>query len=142
MENRCVVCGDIIPEGRQVCPECLNDLDCRECIHLGKENRCEIIGAQLSAYDISHGSCASFERVETVEHPTHYNRVGGMECIEEMLLIFGKTAVMNFCLLNAWKYRYRAADKNGMDDLRKSDFYMHMYKDLATAGIDEDEEDE
>ena len=23
MENRCVVCGDIIPEGRQVCPNCL-----------------------------------------------------------------------------------------------------------------------
>lgn len=22
MENRCVCCGDIIPEGRQVCPNC------------------------------------------------------------------------------------------------------------------------
>lgn len=22
MENRCVVCGAIIPEGRQVCPNC------------------------------------------------------------------------------------------------------------------------
>lgn len=22
MENRCVVCGAVIPEGRQVCPEC------------------------------------------------------------------------------------------------------------------------
>ena len=22
MENRCVCCGEIIPEGRQVCPEC------------------------------------------------------------------------------------------------------------------------
>ena len=21
-ENRCVVCGDVIPEGRQVCPIC------------------------------------------------------------------------------------------------------------------------
>ena len=21
-ENRCVICGDIIPEGRQVCPTC------------------------------------------------------------------------------------------------------------------------
>lgn len=22
MEDRCIVCGEIIPEGRQVCPEC------------------------------------------------------------------------------------------------------------------------
>lgn len=22
MENRCVCCGEIIPEGRQVCPSC------------------------------------------------------------------------------------------------------------------------
>lgn len=24
MENRCIVCGKIIPEGRQVCPQCEN----------------------------------------------------------------------------------------------------------------------
>lgn len=24
--NRCVVCGEIIPEGRQVCPQCESDL--------------------------------------------------------------------------------------------------------------------
>ena len=23
MENRCAVCGEIIPEGRQVCPNCM-----------------------------------------------------------------------------------------------------------------------
>ena len=23
-ENRCIVCGEIIPEGRQVCPNCEN----------------------------------------------------------------------------------------------------------------------
>lgn len=25
MENRCVSCGNIIPEGRQTCPKCLGD---------------------------------------------------------------------------------------------------------------------
>lgn len=25
MKNRCIVCGDIIPEGRQICPLCEND---------------------------------------------------------------------------------------------------------------------
>ena len=66
--------------------------------------------------------------MSNVEHPHHYNRKGGMECIDEMILIFGKEAVMNFCLCNAWKYRYRAADKNGEEDLRKSDWYIKMYQ--------------
>jgi hypothetical protein len=26
-ENRCVCCGEIIPEGRQVCPSCAGDVD-------------------------------------------------------------------------------------------------------------------
>ena len=65
-----------------------------------------------------------------VSHPAHYNRDGSMECIDEMLLIFGREAVMHFCLLNAWKYRYRAADKNGAQDLAKSDWYLRKYREL------------
>ena len=68
--------------------------------------------------------------LNNVNHPSHYNREGSMECIDEMILIFGKNAVMNFCLCNAWKYRYRAADKNGAEDLAKSDWYLHKYKEL------------
>lgn len=68
--------------------------------------------------------------MSNVEHPSHYNRNGSMECIDEMVLIFGKKAVMNFCLCNAWKYRYRAADKNGAEDLAKSDWYIKKYAEL------------
>ena len=67
---------------------------------------------------------------ETINHPDHYTREGALECIDEMLLIFGEEAVMNFCLLNSWKYRYRAADKNGEEDLKKSDWYLAKYKEL------------
>ena len=70
---------------------------------------------------------------DNVSHPKHYNRQGGMECLEEMILIFGKEVVKNFCLCNAWKYRYRAADKNGEEDLRKSDFYIAKYKELKDS---------
>lgn len=72
---------------------------------------------------------------ETVNHPSHYNREDAIECIEEMELIFGTEAVMTFCLLNTWKYRYRAADKNGTNDLEKSDWYMNKYKELKEKGI-------
>lgn len=69
--------------------------------------------------------------VDMVNRPPHYNREGGMESIDEMVLVFGKEAVKNFCLCNVWKYRYRAADKNGQEDLKKSDWYMKKYKELC-----------
>ena len=71
---------------------------------------------------------------ETVNHPQHYNRENAIECIDEMILIFGEEVVKNFCLCNAWKYRYRAADKNGAEDLKKSDWYIRKYKELCDEG--------
>lgn len=73
---------------------------------------------------------------EHVDHPSHYNREGAKECIDEMILIFGKRAVCTFCLLNAWKYRYRAADKNGREDLKKSDWYLAKYEELGGKLVD------
>lgn len=70
------------------------------------------------------------EEHDNVSRPAHYTREGAMECIDEMLLVFGTAAVKDFCLLNAWKYRYRAAKKNGDEDMRKSDWYMAKYKEL------------
>lgn len=67
---------------------------------------------------------------EAVNHPKHYGREGAMECIDEMVMVFGAEATMNFCLLNAWKYRYRAGAKGGYEDLRKSDWYLAKYKEL------------
>lgn len=65
-----------------------------------------------------------------VDHPKHYGREGAIECIEEMILVFGKEATMIFCVMNAWKYRYRAADKNGAEDIEKSDWYMAKFAEL------------
>ena len=73
-----------------------------------------------------------------VNHPSHYNRKNGIECIEEMVLVFGVEAVKNFCLCNIWKYRYRAADKNGEEDLEKSDFYMKKYRELCEEPIEKE----
>ena len=67
---------------------------------------------------------------EKVNHPKHYNRENAMECIEEMVMLFGVKETQIFCKLNAWKYRYRAAEKNGIEDLKKSDWYIQKYKEL------------
>lgn len=66
---------------------------------------------------------------DVVNHPNHYTN-GGMECIDEMILIFGIKATMAFCLLNAWKYRRRAPFKNGEEDIQKSHWYIAKYKEL------------
>ena len=67
---------------------------------------------------------------DSVNHPSHYCQEGSMECIDEMVAVFGKEAVMNFCLCNVWKYRKRAIFKNGEEDLKKSDWYMKKYVEL------------
>ncbi len=66
---------------------------------------------------------------DVVNHPNHYtNRE--IECIDEMIQVFGKQVVMDFCLCNVWKYRYRALAKNGQEDIEKSDWYMKKYLEL------------
>lgn len=66
---------------------------------------------------------------DNVNSPAHYCQ-GGMECIDEMVVVFGKEAVKNFCLLNVWKYRKRALFKNGEEDIKKSNWYMAKYQEL------------
>lgn len=66
-----------------------------------------------------------------VDHSSHYNRDGAMECINEMIEIFGLAAVIDFCKCNVWKYRYRAGFKgNGKQDLEKSDWYIRKFEEL------------
>ena len=71
---------------------------------------------------------------DPVNHPSHDCRENAMECIDEMILLFGKEVVKHFCLCNAWKYRARAMNKNGEEDLRKSDWYIKKYRELSDIG--------
>ena len=56
-------------------------------------------------------------------NPDHYKKECSLECIEAMELIFGKGAVLNFCICNAWKYIWRWKNKNGKEDLYKAYWY-------------------
>ena len=68
---------------------------------------------------------------DPVNHPSHYCQEGQMECIDEMILLFGVEAVKHFCLCNAWKYRYRSNQKNGDEDLKKAAWYVNKYRELC-----------
>lgn len=127
---------------------CVNTVPCGDCpLRKWPEGRCNFTIAEDSDYWPDSRIVEAYSAVfncgvaadqpvpqptepSAVDHPTHYNRDGGMECIDEMLMVFGREATMHFCLLNAWKYRYRAADKNGEEDLKKSDWYLAEYKRL------------
>jgi hypothetical protein len=63
-----------------------------------------------------------------VEHPQHYNIAGRKECIEEMRDLFGGFITTIFCLTNAYKYIYRAGEKEGnseQQDMSKAKWYYN-----------------
>ncbi len=77
--------------------------------------------------------CSGYDDVapsNSVNHPSHYNQ-GGIECIDAMVAAYGKEAVENFCLLNAFKYVWRNRDKNGFEDIDKAIWYLNKAKELA-----------
>lgn len=87
--------------------------------------------AQAIKAVLTGGAEAPAPEHDVINHPKHYTREGAMESIDEMVLVFGKEAVKHFCVCNAWKYRYRAALKNGEEDIKKSDWYIAKYKELS-----------
>lgn len=68
-----------------------------------------------------------------VDHPAHYQ--GKHECIDEMIALFGVEAVKHFCMCNVYKYRFRAANKNGQEDLDKADWYMDKLMELEKGNV-------
>ena len=70
---------------------------------------------------------------EQVNHPSHYNQ-GGIECIDAMEAAFGPVATTNFYHLNAFKYLWRAGQKEGnstVQDFEKAGWYINKAVELV-----------
>lgn len=103
----------------------LRDIDC-ECDSLD-----ECTEAELDyVLSIINDTPVESKPTDIINKSPHYNN-GGIETIDEMVLVFGKEAVKHFCLCNVWKYRARAIYKNGEEDMKKADYYMKKYKELC-----------
>lgn len=63
-------------------------------------------------------------------NPNHYKSSCSLECIDAMQMAFGKTMVYDFCICNAWKYLWRYENKNGIEDVNKSKWYIDKAKEL------------
>ena len=78
---------------------------------------------------------------EQVNHPSHYSKNGRKECIVEMEEYYGVNATIVFCLMNAYKYLYRAGDKadNSYEqDHRKAEWYFGYANKLLAKTDKED----
>ena len=47
-----------------------------------------------------------------------------LECIDTMVIIFGNYIVSQHCLATSFKYVWRCRNKNGLEDLYKSKWYL------------------
>jgi predicted methyltransferase len=67
---------------------------------------------------------------DIVNKPPHYtNR--RVEVIDQMITLFGKEAVINYCEISAFKYRMRAGYKNDIaEDINKALWYEKKLKEL------------
>ena len=65
---------------------------------------------------------------EMVSHPKHYNIEGRKECIVEMEEQYGAYITAIFCLMNSYKYLYRAGVKennSAEQDMNKAKWYFN-----------------
>lgn len=73
---------------------------------------------------------AILEEPDVINHPSHYES-GRFECIDVMEETQGTEAVKDFCLCNAFKYLYRHRNKNGLEDVKKANWYLNKYIELS-----------
>lgn len=69
------------------------------------------------------------ECCDPVNNPSHYTG-GSVECIDAMIAAYGKEAVANFCMCNAFKYQWRFDKKNGTEDIKKAQWYQNKFLEL------------
>lgn len=67
---------------------------------------------------------------DNVNHPKHYEGHTSIECIDNMRLIFGNQRVAEYCMLNAYKYLSRHEYKNGLEDLKKAEWYLNYAENM------------
>lgn len=71
--------------------------------------------------------------VDMVNHPPHYTR-GGVECIDALAsATAGLEGLDAVCTANAIKYLWRWKQKNGVEDLRKAQWYITKLIDTSVT---------
>lgn len=108
---------------------CAEEIDDNETFMLTRKafDTDEDYAEYLKRLEASKAEAAAEKQQEAVNHPSHYSQAGRRECIEEMRLMFGDEKVYWWCVMTAYKYRYRMGNKDGNpseQDERKAEWYL------------------
>lgn len=104
-----------------------DDTVCRTC----SDNR---VQRQQSCYVPGCVKPGKTDAVGDKVHPDHYKLSDGREVIDEMIILFGRERVADWCRLTAYKYLYRHGNKKGESadtDLKKMDYYLAKAEELT-----------
>lgn len=70
---------------------------------------------------------------DLVNRPPHYNRFGGLECIEAIQAMLGEPGFIAYCQGNVLKYCWRWEHKGREQDLRKAVWYLQRMLETLEA---------
>ena len=73
---------------------------------------------------------------DNVSHPSHYAESCSIECIDAMIAAFGYDYMYHYCIINAFKYIWRHRNKNGLEDVKKADWYLKKADELYVIMYD------
>ena len=67
---------------------------------------------------------------DNVNNPSHYTQ-GKIECIDALeSATVGKKGIEAVCVANVVKYLWRYEEKNGLEDVKKAEFYLKKLIDI------------
>ena len=118
----CIMLGSVATSSAQKILQSMEE-DVKELIKMQNYSENADTKRKIIIFDSSKTS-------NMVNHPSHY-KGNKFECIDVMLDTFSKEEVEAFCKLNAFKYLYRANKKNGMEDMKKAEWYIKKYNELT-----------
>jgi len=89
-----------------------------------------LIERQESITDVARSiEAARIEERDAVNNPPHYT-TGGIECIDAMQAMLSREEFIGYLRGNIFKYQWRYKHKNGVEDLRKADWYAQRLVEL------------
>ena len=102
----------------------LTRFDCTTCGHVNGSKECETCVS--NANDAAAIPTNWVDKIEVVNHPLHYQSKTGIEAIDVIeAFCDGLNGIEAFCTGNALKYMCRWKNKNGIEDLKKAQWYIN-----------------
>lgn len=98
-----------------------------------KQEELEVTAEEEEVWKVTYTSDTSdwqaydtpvFKATDNVNHPNHY-KTGGIETIDYIKAKLGREGTINYCMGNVMKYTSRWQDKNGLEDLKKAQWYLN-----------------